>query len=534
MSLAAGSNDEPDTEIPGTENGRNPFFSPDGGSVGFTTATELKTVSLSDGRVRVLAEDVEDGGRGACWGAGSIIYSPNGTSGLRAVEWNGGESKQVLANSGKPASMRWPQLLPGARELLFMSSTNVQSDVYDVEVLDLATGKRRVLKEDCLYGRYVPSAQNPRSGHLLYVINGSLYGERLDLETMKLTGIKEVLLHGLAVSWFEAAQYAVAEDGTLVYLRGAYRAGGAGRRLLWIDSLGWEVASEESLEISHFDLSPDDRTVAVQSEGGIHLLDVETHTLRRLSDQALTNGFPLWLPDGKSVAFTAFEDGRGTIHERRIDFSEPARLLIRGSERAVMLADSFSADGRTLVGRAVIRDGDAAPKFSLWTCSMGGPESEPRFIHDFAGGVGQVSISPDGQWIVYAEGGELFLERYGGTGARQSLATRNPGRALQLQPRWSRRGDRIIYASEGALWFIAVKQNGQAMTPEGRPTHIIDLPFGRSREQDSWSLNSDETRFLVAVDTGLADSLEAAGVDAVNVVFHWRTELNEKVPANDN
>ena len=64
-----------DREIPRTEDGVNPFFSPDGKSVGFSTFKELKTVFLEGGSPRTLVSSLSAGGRGGAWGTGMIVVT---------------------------------------------------------------------------------------------------------------------------------------------------------------------------------------------------------------------------------------------------------------------------------------------------------------------------------------------------------------------------------------------------------------------------------------------------------------------------
>jgi serine/threonine protein kinase len=83
------------TPIPGTENGSQPFFSPDGESIGFSTGTQLKSVSLTGVAPVVLA----DVGKGPSSGqaligvwdsANRIFFGQAGSYGLSQIPAVGG------------------------------------------------------------------------------------------------------------------------------------------------------------------------------------------------------------------------------------------------------------------------------------------------------------------------------------------------------------------------------------------------------------------------------------------------------------
>ena len=77
----------------GTENGFNPFFSPDGQSVAFFTDRELRRVNVAGGIAERICE-VSEGLIGA-WGPGdTILYGMNGSTGLWEVSASGGSSVQ--------------------------------------------------------------------------------------------------------------------------------------------------------------------------------------------------------------------------------------------------------------------------------------------------------------------------------------------------------------------------------------------------------------------------------------------------------
>lgn len=106
------------TLLPGTEGGRDPFFSPDGKWVGFVTG-QLKKVSVLGGAALML------GGAsgtivGASWGEdGHIIYTPGPVLPLFRIPDAGGTPQAVTRLAAGELTHRWPQILPGGGAVLF-------------------------------------------------------------------------------------------------------------------------------------------------------------------------------------------------------------------------------------------------------------------------------------------------------------------------------------------------------------------------------------------------------------------------------
>jgi eukaryotic-like serine/threonine-protein kinase len=69
--------------IAGTEDAAMPFWSPDGGSLGFLADGKLKTVNLANGNVQVLVDAAEDiCAAGGAWSpSGTILFTPHGCVG---------------------------------------------------------------------------------------------------------------------------------------------------------------------------------------------------------------------------------------------------------------------------------------------------------------------------------------------------------------------------------------------------------------------------------------------------------------------
>jgi serine/threonine-protein kinase len=218
--------------IPGTESAESPFFSPDGQSVGFFAEGKLKTVSLRGGAPRTVCS--ASFGRGASWGSdGTIILAPFLNSGLFRVSALGGTPTPLTTPDRKKGELshRWPEILPGGNEVLFMIWTGIWNlDKQRIGVLSLRTGERRVLFEGGAYARYVPS------GHLVYARAGELLAVPFDLKRLEVTGPPVSVVEGVSTSALGVAQFSFSRDGSFAYVPGGASTGE--RTLLWVDRKG--------------------------------------------------------------------------------------------------------------------------------------------------------------------------------------------------------------------------------------------------------------------------------------------------------
>ena len=109
----------------------NPFFSPDGESVGFydrsVVPPVLKRVSVRGGPTSTICEIPGDL-RGASWGAdGTIVFaSADASSGLWRVAAVGGEPEQLTTPDPEQGEVdhRWPEILPDGKAALFTIIAN--------------------------------------------------------------------------------------------------------------------------------------------------------------------------------------------------------------------------------------------------------------------------------------------------------------------------------------------------------------------------------------------------------------------------
>jgi serine/threonine protein kinase len=144
--------------IPGTEETlTNPFFSPDGRSVGYQQGGQLKRVSLGGGAPVVIC--AANNPFGVSWERDNTILFAQ-ADGIMRVSANGGTPELVI-RAKKGEQMYGPQLLPDG-ETVLLTTTTVTSparwDQAQIVAQSLRTGERRLLLSGGSDARYISPA----------------------------------------------------------------------------------------------------------------------------------------------------------------------------------------------------------------------------------------------------------------------------------------------------------------------------------------------------------------------------------------
>jgi hypothetical protein len=177
---------------------------------------------------------------GASWGDDGNIIVGSGT-GLVRVSSAGGAAQPLKANAGLQI---FPQVLPGARAVLFNGAPAGMASVTSLEelsidVLVFETGETKTLLKGGYWPRYL--ATSGHTGHLLYMHEGTLFGVAFDPAGLEIRGTPRPLLEDVAASASNIAsqgggQFAFSETGTFVYLSGTVE--NAAYPMMWLDTAG--------------------------------------------------------------------------------------------------------------------------------------------------------------------------------------------------------------------------------------------------------------------------------------------------------
>src|SRR5262249_20731012 len=102
---------------------------------------------------------------------------------LQRVSSAGGAPVLITTIGEEEVGQRWPQVLPGGRALLYTATSTAGSYAdASLVVQPSPNGPRKVLVRGGYFGRYV------RSGHIVYVHDGTLFAAPFDAGRLELEG----------------------------------------------------------------------------------------------------------------------------------------------------------------------------------------------------------------------------------------------------------------------------------------------------------------------------------------------------------
>lgn len=87
------------------------------------------------------------------------------------------------------------------------------------------------------------------------------------------------------------------------------------------------VLAERFYSVSTFNQwSPLDVLLAFEADDTLYILDVETLSLRRLTQALRVRGFPAWSPDGQQIAFVVEENGGQAVYTIHVNTLRTERI----------------------------------------------------------------------------------------------------------------------------------------------------------------------------------------------------------------
>jgi serine/threonine-protein kinase len=502
-----------------------PFVSPDGEWVAYQAGVggPLQRVSTSGGPPLTIAE-LELDLWGASWAPdGTIYFGSQGPAGLSQVSSSGGEPA-LVTDSENRMSHGLPHALPNGAGVLFTISTTpgVLTD-NQIAVLDLRTGEQRILF----------SGSSPRyaaSGHLVYVVDGTLMAASFDPERLEATSDPVPMLEGVGQKASGAASFAFSESGSLVYVTGD-AASTALRDVVWVDREG----TEEPLPLpqrpySQPRVSPDGSRLAigvVDEQGrALWVYDVGSAAGQRLTQEG-TMQTPVWTSDGR-IFFSQVTPDIGTpqIFSVPADGSaDPQHVLLTEDGVLGDFPTAVSPDGRSLIFSRIF----TLPHREIYQMSLGG-EPVATSVLEGEFNRGNAEVSPDGRWLVYRsdQSGsmEVYVQPFPGPGPIIPVSI---GGGTSVT--WSPDGTELIYRLDDRMMAVPFSAEGDTPTI-GRPVELFRGPYvaanlGGAREYHV----APDGRFLMLKNAGVGDQDEVLPPQVV-LVLNFFEELRARLPVD--
>jgi len=203
--------------------------------------------------------------------------------------------------------------------------------------------------------------------------------------------------------------------------------------------------------------SPDGKSIAYESEGDIWSVDIASGKARRLTTDWLQDRNAAWSPDGKEIAFVSSRWGRNAIYVMSADGERAGLRAVtpKGDPTATSFGGSnptWSRDGKTIVFVAA-RDEHFYSR-ALYSVPAAGGEPK-RITPEDNSRNGWPSFSPDGTRIAYIadRGGYLNIWTMAADGTDHRQVTKveqdqdypDNDYINTMGLRWSADGKRMLY-----------------------------------------------------------------------------------------
>jgi Tol biopolymer transport system component len=495
--------------IPGTEGAQEPFWSPDGKSIGFFARGQLRRVEATNGIAQPICSAAD--ARGGSWSTtGQILFTGNSSSPLYRVPATGGVPAAVTELKGGEQSHRYPLFLPDGRHFLYLALRGDASEkgIYWGDVQSKTT--RRVAND---MSRPAYDAR----GFLLFVRQGTLVAQRFDAANGEASGDPAPLADRVGTDSQKAGKdwFTASPRGVIAYRVGGPRQG----QLVWVDRTGRELGAISSPgAYGEPALAPDGARVAVRRDeesGGLSLWLYDTRSKDRGS--RLTFGeekaeSPIWSADGTSVIFTSVRGGKYSIVRKAANGSGGDEVIYSTNERT--WPDDISSDGRFLA-----TEGGGGASFDVSLLPLTGDRKPIPFAATPANEAHAV-FSPDARSLAYVsdESGlaQVYVQPVPPTGSKWQVSTE--GGDL---PTWSGDGKELYYI-DPARRLMAVSIESRAPFTSGEAHALFTAPIGALSTTGNRSFYAparDGKRFLVLSLVGKESE------PGIRVIMNWRPQV---------
>jgi serine/threonine-protein kinase len=506
--------------LPGTEDARQPFFSPDGRWVGFFTRDgKLKKVSLAGGNALTIVDKINGSnwGFGAWTGDDTIVFGAP-SNGLQQVPADGGSAVAVTTVDESQSGHLDPQIVLPTRAVLFtVEFAATQEPRIDAVLLD--TRERRVVLENAFAPRYLPS------GHLLFQRDDAILVAPFDASRLVITGppmpIADAIRRDGTASIGTRAQLAVSRSGTLAFVPA-------------IDGRGTLGLVGQTGVFNPIGVSPDRfRSVAASPNGQqvafttgpplrqqVSIHDLARGTTSKLTQEGSDSG-PAWHPSNRALAVASITQKSSGLFYK--DLSGTERLLVPGEDSTFKRNASWSPDGRVLA--YTVQTGS---RHDIWTVTVDDtPRAQP--LPNSHGNEHSPRFSPDGSWLAYVSGtpggrdDEVWVTKYP-HGEPTAIST-SGGRG----PIWSRDGKALYFHEyEGAprMMKAPVVVSGDSMQV-GKPQPLFDLRVPGPDGVVQYALSTNAVSAYDVLPDGRFVMIRRVEQDAREIVLvqHWFEEV---------
>lgn len=464
--------------LTGTEGASFPFWSPDSQAIAFFAEGKLKRIEVGGTKAAVIATDID--GRGGTWSTdGTIVFAPSSTSGLSKVRAAGGKVESFLRTSGDQSSLRFPSMLPDGKHFLYFAQGDRDSGVH-LGSLDGAVHRKLTEAE---------AAGVVSGGWMLFLRDGSLFAQELDVKTLELRGDAREIAGGVSGSQktWGSSDLSVSAAGDVLFP--AEFVGTT--TLVWRDRKGAILQSlpGDRMYYEPAFASDERRLIATTDDDSLWEVDVERGRAKRLplGDTAVLT--PSWSPDSKRIFFWTSSGGKGGVASAPAGGGKPEMLV---TPPRALYPGMFTPDGAVLVLDGPVTQGK---DFDVWQLNVTDRKISP-LLSTPANEV-RVKFSPDGRFLCYTsdETGrpEIFVQTWPLSDGKWQITF-----AGGDQPFWRGDGKELFYlAADGKLMSVQTDLDAKTFADPVLLFQTPLTPVSITGNRSQYLVPRDGQRFLL-------------------------------------
>jgi serine/threonine-protein kinase len=258
---------------------------------------------------------------------------------------------------------------------------------------------------------------------------------------------------------------------------------------------------------------------AMREDGGydIQVLDLSRGGAPMRLTFGASNCYPVWTPDGKWLTFQSNRRGPWDTYRVPADASTEAQLLIEGES----LPASWHPDGKTLAFEALAeyrgsRAGRGVTDLDIWMLDeVGGGTPRPVLQNEW----NELfpAFSPNGDWLAYTSNetgrNEVYLRPYPALSPKIPVSRDGGADAV-----WSRDGSELFFRKGNQVYAVEVGPGSES--GPGVPKFIFEGDY--SRMPDNYDVAPDGRFVMIKVpDQGDAPT-------QIHVVLNWFEDLKNQ------
>ena len=484
------------------------FWSPDARFIGFVVDGAIHRIGV-DGTPRQLITPVEDYAGGEWTPDGTILYGRI-RGGLMKVPASGGAPVAVtgLDAARDETGHTSPVLLPDGRRFLYLRiSRNPEQTAVFVGSLDAAPAAQSTRPVLPLPVRPLLSRAPDGAVHLVFVRDGTLMAQELDLSSMTLSGPASTIAERLGRGPANYQQVSVAGD-TIAFRAPDPPPGGVPTWFARDGRPAGQVFTTPMPPVFYPQISPDGTRLAATTDENLWVYPLDHRPPVRLtSGRSLS---PRWSPDGQTIVYEQYGSVQG-LYAIAADGS--SAVPRPASPSGHFHAHGFIAGGRELL--TVLKPPGSAGPWLLMQVALSGPEAPARLgdivLPDrFA----STALSPDGRWLAYITdttgSAELWVRRYPTLDAAVRIS---PNGAEE--PAWAKNGRELYYLEGDKLMSVRVGPGTTTRFAYQAPVMLLEKSFMRAPQPPSFDVTADGRLLMLG-------RVPAGPSAPIEVIVNWR------------